>query len=117
MKSLLATALISAALLAAPAAGLAQVSYGDGGADPDAPTAYAGVSASAFYSVDQRISDLQQRISTLGGRVRGQAMAALNGVKAFEAMQRSRHNGELRDWDREAINTRLDRLAARYGLG
>ena len=117
MKAMLAAALISAALLSAPAAGLAQVSYGDGGADPNAPTAYAGVSKNAFYSVDDRIAAVEQKIAALGGSARGQAMAAMRQIKAFESVQMSRHNGALRDWDREAINTRLDKLTARYGLG
>jgi hypothetical protein len=108
MKSLLALAACAAALSAAPA--LAQ----DGGADPHAADAYAGASKQQFYDVDGRIAALEQRIGAMG-RGGARIRAALNQVKAFEAQQRARHNGELRDWDREAINTRLDRVEALLG--
>lgn len=114
---LLAAAALAAAVLAAPAVGLAQVTYGDGGADPGAPNAYAGVSKEEFYAVDSRISAVERQIQGLNFRARAQAMAGLNAIRSFESVQRARHNGALRDWDREAINTRLDRLSARFGLG
>lgn len=108
MKSIVALALCSASLFAYPA--LAQ----DGGADPGAPNAYAGASPQAFYDVDSRMARIEAQIQAMG-RGGARAMAALRQVKAFEAQQRARHGGELRDWDREAINTRLDRLQAMLG--
>jgi hypothetical protein len=107
VKSLLTVAAAAAALYALPA--LAQ----DGGADPHAPDAYAGAPKQAFYDVDGRIAAIEQRLG--GGRGNARARAVLNQIKAFEAQQRARHGGELRDWDREAINTRLDRLEGTLG--
>ncbi len=57
------------------------------GADPQAHDAYAGAPAPA--------------------------MNTLRSIRAFAAQQRARHGGELRDWDREAINLRLDALEAK----
>lgn len=125
MKPVIAAALL--AMVAAPA--VAQPyggpgrdpgqGYGqgrDGGADPRAPNAYAGVSKDAFYSVEQRMNAIEQRIRSMGRRgVR--AMAAMRQIRGFEAQQRRRHGGELRDWDREALNVRLDRLVQQYRMG
>lgn len=108
MKSLLAIAACCASLLALPA--FAQ----DGGPDPNAPDAFAGAPKQAFYDVDGRIASVEQRIAGMG-RSGARARAALRQIRAFEAQQRARHGGELRDWDREAINTRLDRLEQMLG--
>jgi hypothetical protein len=109
VKPWFALAIFSASLAAAPA--LAQ----DGGADPGAPTAYAGVSKEAFYSVEQRMSAIEQRLRSMG-RAAGRALAQMRSIRAFETQQRARHGGELRDWDREALNVRLDRLVQQHRL-
>jgi hypothetical protein len=98
MKPLFAIALCSASLFAVPV--LAQ----DGGPDPRAPDAYAGVSKEGFYAV-------QQQLDAAARQVRGdrRAMAEIRSMRAFAAQQFARH-GEIRDWDREAINTRLARI-------
>ena len=98
MKSVLVLALCSASLLASPV--LAQ----DGGADPRAPDAYAGMSKAGFYSVEQQLAAAEQQVR--GNR---RAMAEIRAIRAFANQQVARH-GELRDWDREAINTRLARI-------
>lgn len=98
MKPLLVIALCSASMLATPV--LAQ----DGGADPRAPDAYAGVSKDAFYSVMQQLAAAEQQA---GGDRR--ALAEIRSMRAFANQQQARH-GEIRDWDREAINTRLARI-------
>jgi hypothetical protein len=108
MKPLIALAFVSASLVALPA--IAQ----DGGADPHAPTAYAGASKQGFYDVEQRMDNVENRIRAMGPRG-SRAMAAMRQVRAFAAQQKARH-GELRDWDREAINLRLDQLVGRYRI-
>lgn len=108
MKSLLAAAVLLALPLAAPA--LAQ----DGGADPHAPGAYAGHGPNAFYDVDARISRMEERTSGMRGPQARRVRAELRAIRGMEATQRQRHGGELRDWDREALNTRLDRLEAQF---
>ena len=109
MKPMLTLAILSASLISIPA--MAQ----DGGPNPGAPTAFAGASKHGFYDVDQRIASVEQRIKAMGRSGAG-AMAAMRSIHAFEAQQRARHNGELRDWDREAINLKLDQLVGRYRI-
>ena len=40
------------------------------------------------------------------------AVREIRSIRAFAQRQQARH-GELRDWDREAINTRLERVLPR----
>ena len=87
----------------------------DGGPDPGAPSAYAGASKQAFYDVEQRMDAVEMRIRSMGRGGAG-AMAAMRQIRAFAAQQKARHGGELRDWDREAINLRLDQLVGRYRI-
>ena len=105
MKALFVAALLAAAPLSVA---LAQ----DGGADPHAPDAYAGASKPAVYDVDARIANMEAKARALPARESHRAMAALAAIKGFEHGQLARHGGELRDWDREAVNVRLDRLQA-----
>jgi hypothetical protein len=100
VKPLVAIAAVSASLFALPA--VAQ----DGGADPRAPDAYAGVSKDSFYSTEQRLQAAEAR-----ARGNPAMMREIRSIRAFIAQQRARHGGELRDWDREAVNTRLARIA------
>ena len=39
-------------------------------------------------------------------------MSSLRAIKNEAAFRRQRHGGELRDWDRELLNQRLDKVAA-----
>ena len=89
-----------------------------GGVDPapGAPGPYAGVSKEAFYSIEQRLAAVEARIGTMGTRGRA-ARSQLSALRAFEARQRARHGGELRDWDREAMAARLSRLEAMVAVG
>jgi hypothetical protein len=84
---------------------------------PGAPGPYAGASKDAFYSVEARIAAVEARIGALAPRTARGARGQLMALKAFEAQQRARHGGELRDWDREAITARLNRLEAMVGIG
>jgi hypothetical protein len=83
---------------------------------PGATGPYAGSSKEAFYNIEQRLAAVEARIGTMGARGRA-ARSQLRSLRAFEAQQRARHGGELRDWDREAITARLNRLEAMVGLG
>lgn len=103
---LLAAALTTA--LAAPA--LAQSRNWDVDPVPGAPDGYVGAGKQAFYSVEQRMAALEDRVAS--GRASRSVRAELAALKAFEARQRARHGGELRDWDREAISARLNRIEA-----
>ena len=84
---------------------------------PGAPGPYVGASKEAFYSVEQRIAAVESRIAGMPARQARAARAQLMALKAFEARQRARHGGELRDWDREAMTARLNRLEAMVGAG
>src|SRR3569833_1419380 len=109
MKPLIALVFASATLLTVPA--MAQ----DGGANPGAPTAYAGATKHGFYDVEQRMDNVESRIRAMG-RGGAQAMAAMREIRAFAAEQKASLNGQLRDWDRETINLRLDKLVGRYRI-
>ena len=81
---------------------------------PGAPGPYVGHSPKAFYDTDGRISAVEQRIGSLPPAQRRRAMAGLRSIRAEEATQRQRHGGELRDWDREHLNRRLDQLEGQF---
>jgi hypothetical protein len=111
--SSLVVALALAAFIGAPA-------YAQPGAvdpAPGAPGPYAGASKAAFYSVEGRIAAVEERIGALPARQARAARAELRALKAFETQQRARHGGELRDWDREAMTARLNRLEAMVDAG
>lgn len=77
---------------------------------PNAPGPYMGHGPQAFYDVDQRIAAVESRLGALRPASRRRAAAGLRSIRAEEATQRARHGGELRDWDREHLNRRLDQL-------
>lgn len=77
---------------------------------------YVGHSENAFYNVEQRIGRVEQRTAALTGVQKRKAMAGLKSIKAELATQQARH-GEVRDWDREHLNKRLDALEASVGIG
>jgi hypothetical protein len=76
---------------------------------------YVGHSENAFYNVEQRINRVQQRADGLTGAQRTRALAGLKSIRAELATQEARH-GEVRDWDRERLNKRLDALEDSVGL-
>ena len=77
---------------------------------------YVGHSENAFYDVEQRIARVDQRARTqLSGARQRKAMAELASIKSELATQKARH-GEVRDWDRENLNHRLDQLEDQVGL-
>jgi hypothetical protein len=80
---------------------------------PGAAGPYVGHGQGAFYDVDARISNVEQRASSLQPSDRRRAQAALKSIRAEEATQRQRH-GQLRDWDRENLNYRLDQLVQQF---
>ena len=80
---------------------------------PGATGAYVGAGPQAFYDVDARIAAVADRIQALPPAQRRRAGTALHQIRAEEATQRARH-GELRDWDRESLNTKLDSLVAQF---
>jgi hypothetical protein len=75
---------------------------------PGATDGYVGAGKQAFYSVEQRMAALEARVAA--GRAPRAVRAELAALKAFEARQRARRGGELRDWDREAMSARLNRI-------
>ena len=118
MKSLIGVALVCSVALAASGA-KAQAIHPDG-ADPapGAQSAYVGKSPAAFYDVEARIDRVTERVNAarashaLTPGAARQAMASLRAIKSEAAFRRQRHGGELRDWDRELLNQRLDKVAA-----
>jgi hypothetical protein len=103
-----------AALIGSPA--LAQTMAGDGvDPAPGAAGPYLGAPPQAFYDVDSRMAAMEARIQALSGQTATSAASELRAIRALAATQRARHGGELRDWDREAITVRLNRLEQRLG--
>ena len=118
------TLALAAVLAAAPALALAQPAMqttasqpvpnpppstterGPGTADPG----YTGqLQGMQFRDVWARIA--ADEASMAGKR----GMSTLRGIKAEANMRKARHGGELRDWDRELINKKLDMLEGKGG--
>jgi hypothetical protein len=77
---------------------------------------YAGASPTDFYHPDARITQLRAEISQgalVGARAK-HALAALATIHQDLQFRIARHNGDLRDWDRELINQKLDALVKQY---
>lgn len=105
-------ALFLAALLAAPLMSTAPAAWAqDGGANPGAADAYAGQPKQVFYSVEDRMNAMEAKAAALGGAQARRARQQIALIRGFERTQRAKHGGELRDWDREALNVRMDRVA------
>ena len=74
----------------------------------DADTGYKGdLQGAAFRDVWARIAADEGKMA---GNRRG--LSQLRTIKAEAMQRRARHGGELRDWDRELINKKLDQLEA-----
>lgn len=113
----IAQGLAIVAALAAFTGAPAFAQSGDVDPAPGAPGPYVGASKQAFYSVEARLAAVEARIGTMTPRAARAARGQLIALKAFEAQQRARHGGELRDWDREAMTARLNRIEAMVGIG
>ena len=101
-----------------PAPDTAQASPGIPGPEavnpaPGAHGPYVGAGEHNFYDVDQRIAAVSGRAQALSPAQRRRALTELRSIKSEEATQRARH-GELRDWDRENLNARLDKLVQAF---
>jgi hypothetical protein len=125
LRSLLPPAILFGAALvgASPALGQPQLTPGsapgiteDRAVDPapNAPGPYVGHDPQTFYNTEQRIAAVEGRLGALPPRQRRAAVAQIRSIRAEEATQRQRHGGELRDWDREHLNRRLDQLVGRF---
>jgi hypothetical protein len=80
---------------------------------PGAHGPYVGSGKQGFYDIDQRIAAVSQQAASLPAAQRRRAMAQIKAIKSEEATQRARH-GELRDWDRENISDKLDKLTQQF---
>ncbi len=85
-----------------------------GGADTNATGPYAGAGPHAFYDVQGRIDHMQQSAASLPPAKGRHVVAQLKAIRADLKFRMGRHNGELRDFDRELISEKLDHLAAQY---
>ncbi len=80
---------------------------GPGTADP----MYSGaLKGQAFLDVDARIAAAEGKVGKSG-----RAAAMLRTIKSEAKVRRARHGGELRDWDRELLNKKLDQLEGMTG--
>lgn len=121
MTRTLALAAVAAALLAAPTLAAAQQTTttasqpvpnpppqttrsGPGTVDPGYSGALKGP---AFLDVDARIASHEGK-----GGARHASM--LRSIKAEARMRRAKNGGELRDWDRELLNKKLDALESMH---
>lgn len=85
---------------------------------PGARGPYVGAGPRRFYNVEDRIARIESRLAALPASQRRRAYTEMRSIRAEERTQRGKHGGELRDWDREHLNQRLDALVGRYaGLG
>jgi N-formylglutamate amidohydrolase len=77
---------------------------------------YAGASQTDFYHPADRIKQIQAEIQqgALAGPSARHAMAQLTAISRDLKYRIARHNGDLRDWDRELINQKLDALVKQY---
>ena len=67
-----------------------------------------------FYDPMQRLQDLDGRLANLPPREAMGARAGLHRIHAFAEMQRGRHGGQLRDWDRERMMRMMNHLVRRF---
>jgi hypothetical protein len=77
---------------------------------------YAGTSQSDFYHPADRIKQIQAALQNgaLAGPSARHAAAQLTAISQDLKYRIARHNGDLRDWDRELINQKLDALVKQY---
>jgi hypothetical protein len=77
---------------------------------------YAGTTQTDFYHPDVRIQQIQAEIQkgALAGSRARHALAQLSAIRQDLKYRIARHDGDLRDWDRELINQKLDALVKQY---
>ena len=76
-----------------------------------ADTGYSGaLKGPAFLDVDARMASMDAKVAK-----NKKAAAMLRGIKSEAKVRRARHGGELRDWDRELLNKKLDTLDVMVG--
>jgi N-formylglutamate amidohydrolase len=110
-------AVLASLTLAAAAPVLAQPGAQPAAASPLADAGpYAGASRTDFYHPDSRIKQLQAEIQqgALAGSEARHALAQLTAIQQDLKYRIARHNSDLRDWDRELINQKLDALVKQY---
>lgn len=81
---------------------------------PGAEGPYVGHHPATFYNTADRIVRIERRLAGLRTAQRRRAYAEMRSIRAEERTQRAKNGGELRDWDRERLNVRLDALVRRY---
>jgi hypothetical protein len=91
---------------------------GDTVATTNAPIGRVGPGVTSARAVNPAPGAAVEQLAKtrLTGAKRRQAMAEITSIKAELATQVARH-GDLRDWDRENLNHRLNQLEAQVGLG
>ena len=67
-----------------------------------------------FYDPSDRLRDLDARLAGLPPHEAMRARSGLHSIHAFADGQRSRHGGQLRDWDRERMTRMMNDLVRRY---
>jgi hypothetical protein len=77
---------------------------------------YAGTSQTDFYHPAERITQLRSEIQNgvLAGPKAHPALTELAAIDQDLQYRIARHKGDLRDWDRELINQKLDALVRQY---
>jgi hypothetical protein len=81
--------------------------------DVNADSGYRGDAyGQAFRDIDGRLADLSSKAGS-----NRKAMAELKAIKGDELVRRKRNGGELRDFDREVLNKKLDAVQAMMGAG
>lgn len=123
MRKTFATLFAGTLLLVGGAAWAYAPPYGDAGPGtpsseavdpaPGAAKPYLGVGYSFFYHPNERMAAIEQRLDSLSPSERQRARAVLRSAQAEERTQIARH-GELRDWDYENINYRLNKLERQF---
>ncbi len=107
-------AAVAAITLAIAGAGLPQAGLAQAALANDGP--YAGASRTDFYHPSDRIAQIEGQIQqgALSGAKARRALAELTAIRQDLKYRIARHNGDLRDWDRELINQKLDALVKQY---
>lgn len=125
MTRTLVLAAAAAALLAAPSLAAAQEVQTTTTASQPVPNPPPQTTAGGPGTVDPMYSgalkgpaflDVDARIAAAEGKVKGgKGAALLRSIKSEAKVRRARHGGELRDWDRELLNKKLDQLEGMTG--
>lgn len=80
---------------------------------PGASNAYLGHSPEAYYNIEGRLAETEQRAASLPASQRQRALREIRAIRGEASTQRKRH-GELREWDYENLNYRLDKVISQF---